>query len=297
MNDTLQRYAADAVTRHRESASLARALGEDLPARQGRSWELMARALESGDAAAAGRAATADARCWIPLFARGGAEPVEVGDLLAAAERPRSTVSLVWASVAYPLMIVGVAILVVAILSAMVVPMFASMFEDFGMQLPMATRAVISLARFMSTIWGPLIVAAGCVAIGRWLMITRSPRGARAAEAFTRALASLAAAEVPRADALDLAAAAAQVRPSLAAKPTRRGPLTTAALDALSYEPERAAVLLSAIADCHKDRARGGLSVTQWLIGPVAIGLVGIFVGFIVIALFMPLISLVSALS
>lgn len=297
MNDTLQRYAADAATRHRDAAPLARALGEDLSAARGRSWELMARALESGDAAAAGRAAAADARCWIPLFARSGGEPVGVGDLLAAAERPRSTVSLVWASVAYPLIIVGVAILVVAILSAMVVPMFASMFEDFGIELPLPTRAVIALAQFMSTIWGPLIVAAGCVAIGRWLMITRSPRGARAAEAFTRALASLAAAEVPRGDALDLAAAAAQVRPTLATKPARRGPLTAAALEALSYEPQAAGVLLSAIADCHKDRARGGLSVTQWLIGPVAIGLVGIFVGFIVIALFMPLISLVSALS
>jgi len=297
MSDTLQRYAADAATRHRDTAPLARALAEDLPARGGRSWERMARALESGDTAAAGRAAAADARCWIPLFAHGQEGPVPVADLLSAAERPRSTVSLVWASVAYPLIIVGVAILVVAILSAMVVPMFASMFEDFGLQLPLATRAVISLAQFMSTIWGPLIVAAGCVAIGRWLMITRSPRGARAAEAFTRALASLAAAEVPRADALDLAAAAAQVRPSLATKPARRGPLTTAALEALSYEPQAAGVLLSAIADCHKDRARGGLSVTQWLIGPLAIGLVGIFVGFIVIALFMPLISLVNALS
>ena len=56
-------------------------------------------------------------------------------------------------------------------------------------------------------------------------------------------------------------------------------------------------MLLVAIAECHRDRGRGGLSTTQWLIGPVAIGVVGIFVGFIVIALFMPLISLVNALS
>jgi type II secretory pathway component PulF len=73
--------------------------------------------------------------------------------------------------------------------------------------------------------------------------------------------------------------------------------MTEAALKALSYEPHTANVLLSAIADCHQDRARGGLSATQWLIGPVAIGLVGVFVGFVVIALFMPLISLVNALS
>lgn len=297
MSDALTRYAAEAVSRHRDAAGLVEALGDDLPARQGRPWKEMSRVLSANDANGASIAAASDARCWLPLFAAGDTEPVKLQSLLAAAERPRSTVSLNWAAIAYPLIIVGAAILVVAVLSAMVVPMFASMFEDFGLQLPWATRAVISLAQFMATIWGPLMLSFGLIAIGRWLVITRSPRGARAAEAFTRGLASLAAAGVPRDDAIELAAAAARVRPHTAATPARRGPMTHAALEALSYEPQAARVLLSAIADCHQDRAHGGLSATQWLIGPVAIGVVGIFVGFIVIALFMPLISLVSALS
>ena len=297
MSDTLARYVTDAVARHRDAASLAKAIGEDLPARQGRPWEVMAGVLASGDTKAARRAAAADTRCWLPLFAHRGEQPLRLDDLLDAAERPRSHVSLGWAAIAYPLIIVGMAILVVSLLSAMVVPLFAAMFADFGMQLPAATRAVISLAEFMATAWGPLLVAAALIAIGRWLVITRSPRGARAAETFTRSLASLTAAEIPRGDAIELAAAAARVRLATAAMPARRGPMTTAALQALSYEPKAASVLLVAIAECHRDRGRGGLSTTQWLIGPVAIGVVGIFVGFIVIALFMPLISLVSALS
>ena len=67
MNDTLQRYAADAVARHRDTAPLARALGEDLPAGRGRSWEVMARALESGDAVAAGRIAMPDKVSLTPI--------------------------------------------------------------------------------------------------------------------------------------------------------------------------------------------------------------------------------------
>lgn len=293
----VQRYARAAVAEHRKTAELARLLGEDLPSAHGRPWEMMARSLSAGDVTAASRAALTDTRCWLPLFASRPGEEVGLPALLDAAERPRSTVSLGWAAVAYPLIIVGMAIFVVSLLSVMVVPMFSSMFADFGLELPWATRAVISLAQFMATIWGPALIALALVAVGRWLMITRSPRGARAAEVFSRSLASLAEAEVPRADAIDLAAAAARVRPQTARTPARRGPMTTAAMEALSYEPRAAGVLLSAIADCHRDRSFGGLSATQWLIGPVAIGVVGVFVGFIVIALFMPLISLVSALS
>lgn len=297
MNDILARYATEAVARHAEAARLAEALGDDLPTGQGRPWRRMSQVLAQGDANGACAAADADARCWIPLFAARDREPIALAALLDSAERPRSTVSLGWAAIAYPLIIVGTAIFVISLLSVMVVPMFASMFEDFGLQLPMATRAVISLAQFMATIWGPLVISACLVAVGRWIVITRSPRGARAAELFTRALASLSATGVPRDDAIQLAAAAARVRPRTVSTPARRGPMTAAAVEALSYEPHAASVLLSAIADCHQDRAQGGLSATQWLIGPVAIGVVGVFVGFVVIALFMPLISLVSALS
>lgn len=297
MSDVLQRYAADAAIRHRGVAGFARGLSEDLPTQQGRPWAVMARALSAGDAKAVARAAAADARCWLPLFARREDDQRLIPELLDAAERPRSAVSHGWAALAYPLIVIGLAILVMTLLSTLVVPMFSSMFEEFGLELPMATRAVISLAQFLATIWGPVLVAAVLIAVGRWLMITRSPRGARAAETFTRSLALLAEAEMPHGDAIDLAAAAARVRPATARVPARRGPMTAAAAEALTYEPQAAGVLLRAIADCHGDRGRGGLSATQWLIGPVAIGVVGLCVGFVVIALFMPLISLVNALS
>ena len=293
----LQRYTRDAVERHRDAADLARAVGEDLPTAQGRPWELMSRALSSGDVTAATRAAASDTRCWLPLFTHRGDGQVALPALLDAAERPRSTVSLGWAAVAYPLIVVGMAIFVLSVLSVLVVPMFASIFEDFELELPWVTRAVISLAQFMATIWGPTLIAAALIIVGRWLMITRSPRGARAAEIFSRSLGLLAEAELPAEDAVQLAASAAKVSLKTVSEPSRRGPMTLAAREALSHEPRAAGILLSAIADCHHDRSQGGLSVTQWLIGPVAIGAVGLFVGLIVIALFMPLISLVSALS
>lgn len=297
MSTTLERYAREAAARHRDAAGLVQAVADDLPVNLGRPWRAVASALASGDEAAVVTAARRDARCWLPLMASGHDDPQLLPRLVAAAGQPVRRASPGWSALAYPLVVGGFALLVLYLLSVIVIPIFSSLFDDFGMQLPWPTRVAVGLARFMASGWGPLFLALGLIALGRWLSITRSPRGARAAEAFSRSTAMLRGANVPGDDAVQLAAAAVGVQPPMVAAPRPRGPLTPAAAEALRHDPAAAAVLLSALAECHGDRARGGLSTTQWLIGPVAIGLVGLVVGFVVIALFMPLVTLVSALS
>ena len=49
----------------------------------------------------------------------------------------------------YPTVVVGVAILVMAIILIFVIPVFEKMFSDFGQALPLPTQVVIELSRFV----------------------------------------------------------------------------------------------------------------------------------------------------
>lgn len=49
----------------------------------------------------------------------------------------------------YPSIVVAVAISVVAIIMIFVIPMFAKMFGEMGLQLPLPTRITIALSNFM----------------------------------------------------------------------------------------------------------------------------------------------------
>ncbi len=297
MTSLLSSYVLQAISRHHSAARLVRALAEDMPAARGRPWQAIADALDSNDVDMAKRIDAPHAQYWLPLIASRRNDPQMLSRLVRAAGQRMQQASGGWAALAYPLVIVGFSIVVMIILSVLVMPVFSDMFTDFGLELPAATRAVIGFMGFLATGWGPLLVALGVIAVGRWILITRSPRGPGIAEGFTRNLAMLAEAGLPQQDAIALAATAVGLPPAAAASGNRHRPIEVVVDMALHHEAKASAILLSAIADCHADRARSSLWSTQWLIGPVAIGVVGLLVGLIMIALFMPLVRLVSELS
>jgi type IV pilus assembly protein PilC len=78
-----------------------------------------------------------------------------------------------------------------------------------------------------------------------------------------------------------------------------RRPLTATVLHALAPEvaPASRVRLLRDISACHAERVRTGLSWTSGIVEPIAICLVGLIVGSVVIALFLPLVKLVEGLS
>jgi type II secretory pathway component PulF len=55
--------------------------------------------------------------------------------------------------------------------------------------------------------------------------------------------------------------------------------------------------LLREISTCHAERVRAGRSWTSGIIEPIAICVVGLVVGWTVLALFLPLVSLIRGLS
>lgn len=290
----LARHVTAAIDRHRGVAPYVRLVAAALPPRERGPWQRMADALAAGDVAAGVAAARTAAACWVPLIATAAGDPrLEARILQAAVRAPRSGGR--WAALVPTLAVAGLALLVMLVLATTVLPLFETLFDDFGLQLPWLTRVTLALGPAVRSLWQPGVVALVLGGILWWMLAVQIPRRSAAVADFTRALARLVAGGVADDDALVLAARVVASPPVDPGSPTR--PLTHAAVAALEAPPAAAAVLLDAVAACHDDRARGGSSVGEWLVGPLAVGLVGLLVGGIVLALFLPLVKLVSNLS
>ncbi|MEM7791765.1 MAG: type II secretion system F family protein [Verrucomicrobiota bacterium] len=76
----------------------------------------------------------------------------------------------------YPIAVIGLAVVLVNVLLVFVIPVFAEMFNDFGAELPAPTQFLISFSDFMKTYIIYMIVAAG---IGFWLLkkFVATPKG------------------------------------------------------------------------------------------------------------------------
>jgi hypothetical protein len=288
-------HVTRALARHRGIEPLVRLVAAELPAGERGPWLQMADALVTGDVTKGTAAATASMACWIPLFASTENDRRLAVRLLQTAARPPVGIASVWWLVSYPLSLAMVALAVLALVVFLVLPEFESIFSAFGVGLPLVTQIAIGLPSLIMRVWPPILVTGAVVAMAWWLAIRWSASSATAVANFTRSLARLVAAEIPTDEALALAGHAAGAAGLDLASPRR--PLTYAAAAALDFAPRPAAVLLDAIADCHDDRSRGRLDVTAWFFGPALIGVVGLIVSFLTLALFMPLIKLVFDLS
>lgn len=288
----LARHVAEAIAQHRDQSALIRLIAAELPPRERGAWRVMADSLDTRDLRRGTAAAAATPECWTPLFASAGGDPRLPARLLQTAARPRQMAEARWLLVAYPLAIAALGLWLLGGLSATVFTGFEALFLAYGQELPLATKTALAL-RF----WGPLPVGVGfgLIMLAWWLAVRRSAGSSVATASFTRTLARLIAAEIPTDEAISLAGRVVAAPALDLANP--RPPLGYAAAAALDFTPRTAAILLDAIANCHDDRGRGSLNLSQWFVGPVLLGLVGLLVGFIAVALFLPLLSLVGALS
>jgi len=233
----------------------------------------------------------------------------------------------------YPIAVVVIAVVVVAAILWKVIPTFAELFSGLGAQLPLPTRVVIALSNNLVSYGWILIVA---VAVIGWALKTyyATEKGRRmidwiclklpilgdilrkvAVARFCRTLSTLLSSGVPIMDGLDITARTAGnaiiedailvTRSGIERGETVSGPLketgvfpsmvtqminvgeTTGALDAM----------LAKIADFYEeevDTAVGGLLT---LMEPVMIAFLGVVVGGIVIAMYMPIFDLISKLT
>ncbi len=81
-------------------------------------------------------------------------------------ERSESLKGKIKKALMYPIAIMSIALLVSSILLIFVVPKFQDLFKSFGAQLPLFTRMVIGLSNFMQSYWWVLLLMMGLSAWG-----------------------------------------------------------------------------------------------------------------------------------
>jgi type IV pilus assembly protein PilC len=233
----------------------------------------------------------------------------------------------------YPVAVIVIAALVVGAILWKVIPTFATLFAGLGAQLPLPTRVVIAMSNYVVAYgWIVVIALGGSVygvkqyyatdggrhAIDRLLLklpilgvVLRKVAVAR----FCRTLSTLLASGVPILDGLDITARTAGnaiiedailvTRTSIERGETVSGPLretnvfpsmvvqminvgeTTGALDAM----------LSKIADFYEEEVDTAVASLLTLMEPIMIAFLGVVVGGIVIAMYMPIFDLISKLT
>ena len=234
-----------------------------------------------------------------------------------------------WVVLTYSLIVLAAATAVMVALSVLVVPTFRNIFAEFGLRTPFITRTVITFSEWILN--GRLVLAAALVlgliallivaarrlppSIARWFGDRYgTPLGRTAAMArFTNYVADLLEAQVPARSAVQLAGIAANSpRVGRAALGLARTLDTNEGIDECPWRVIPSTVqyaliqnlddrprvrLLRELSSAYADRAQSRNSWTRGVIEPLAIIFIGLMVGWVVIALYLPLVTLLQALS
>jgi type IV pilus assembly protein PilC len=225
------------------------------------------------------------------------------------------------------------AALIVGALLKWVVPIFANMFVGLGVSLPLPTRVVIGLSRFIGDFWWFFIIGAVGIFFG-FRQIRKNPRGKYwmdycmlkmpiiglllrkiAVARFTRTLGTLITSGVPILEGLSITArtsgnavleeALLKVRKAIEEGRTIVDPLRECGVfpnmvtQMIGVGEATGAMdsMLQKIADFYEDEVDAATKDMLAMLEPVIIGILGVSVGGIVISLYMPLFSMISKLS
>ena len=233
----------------------------------------------------------------------------------------------------YPVAVVVIAAVVVGLILWKVIPTFANLFAGLGAELPLPTRIVIGLSNNLVR-FGPFLIA-GIVGIGfAFKTYYATPKGQMAIDAivlklpifgmlmrkiavarFCRTLSTLLASGVAILEALDITAkTAGNAVIERAIQITRtsieRGETIATPLKATNVFPSMVVqmigvgeatgaldTMLSKIADFYEEEVDVAVAGLLTLLEPLMIALLGGVVGGIVIAMYMPIFSLISKLT
>jgi type IV pilus assembly protein PilC len=234
----------------------------------------------------------------------------------------------------YPVSVLSIAAGVIVLLLWKVVPIFVSLFNGLGVDLPLPTRIVIALSNFVGSIYGLLIVVffvgaafatrfwygtpTGRMAIDRLLLklpvvgvVLRKIAVAR----FTRTLGTLISSGVPILEGLDITArtsgnavvekAISQTRKAVEAgrslvdplKETDVFPGMVTQMIGVGEQTGAMDAMLQKIADFYEDEVDVAVKDMLTAIEPIMIVFLGVVVGGVVISMYLPLFSLIGKLS
>jgi type IV pilus assembly protein PilC len=230
----------------------------------------------------------------------------------------------------YPTAVIAIAVIVVAIILWKVIPVFASLFASLGAELPMPTRVVIALSNFVGDFWWLALI----LGIAAYIFLKRyyaTYKGRRvidgimlkapvvgillrkiAVARFCRTLATLTSSGVPILDGLNITAktsgnaivedAIMATRKSVEEGKTISEPLgdtdvfppMVVQMIAVGEQTGALDTMLSKIAEFYEDEVDIAVAGLMKLLEPVMIAILGVIIGGIVIAMYLPMFSLIS---
>jgi type IV pilus assembly protein PilC len=231
----------------------------------------------------------------------------------------------------YPGVIMSVAVIAIAVLLIFVIPVFESMFGSVGLALPLPTRIVIGMSRFLKGYWWAL----GGGLAGSFFLLKRyyaSPGGKlnidklllkmpvlgdvlrkSAVSRFTRTLGTLISSGVSILDGLEITAKTAgnrviqdaimASRASIAGGDTIAAPLQKSAvfppmvisMIAVGEQTGGLDEMLSKIADFYDEEVDAAVSGLLSLLEPIMIVFLGVVVGGMVVAMYLPIFDMINA--
>ena len=246
-------------------------------------------------------------------------------------EKNDALVRKVKGAMIYPGVITSVAGIAIIVLLVFVIPVFEKMFAAVGLPLPLPTRVVIAMSGFLTSYWYVIIIAIGLfvwsvkkyyTTSGGKLVIDRLMLKApvlgdvlrkSAVSRFTRTLGTLISSGVSILDGLEITAKTAgnrvisdaimASRASIAGGETIAAPLQKSAvfppmvISMISVGEQTGGLdeMLSKIADFYDEEVDAAVSGLLSLMEPVMIVFLGVVVGGMVVAMYLPIFDMINA--
>jgi type IV pilus assembly protein PilC len=238
------------------------------------------------------------------------------------------------AAMVYPSLIGGFAIVVLIALVAFLVPVFEKIFVDFGGELPAITKFTVWLSHMMTGRWYVMIAVVAAV-VWLFRFWKRSDRGRVqwdrlklkfpmkigdivqkvALARFSRTFSGLIAAGVPMLEAIDITGktsgnriiemAMDDVRDSVKRGGSLTQPMTqvpeafpvmVTQMIGVGEETGALETMMTKVADFYEEQVEAAVKALTSILEPVMIVVVGAIVGFIVIAMYLPMFKVYDAI-
>jgi type IV pilus assembly protein PilC len=233
----------------------------------------------------------------------------------------------------YPIAVTVIATAILSAIMIFIIPKFEKIFDDMGIKLPAMTQFLIDLSRFLGNYWWVILGSLAILFVGIRLF-RATERGGNIIDRlsmmvpvlgnvvkkgsvarFTRTLGTLVTSGVGFLDALDITKAATPnivvrnavqaVRDSVKEGETINEPLQRSGvfddivvnMIKVGEETGELDKMLIKIADNYDEEVDAAVAAMMALMEPLLIVFMGAAVGFIVIALFLPLIKLITTMS
>lgn len=231
----------------------------------------------------------------------------------------------------YPVVVTTVAALVITVIMIFVVPTFAQMFATLGGTLPLPTRIVVFISNFIAGIGGLVVLGIIIAFVVFIIQTNKTEKGKSIIDAislklpifgiilnkvaiakFTRTLGTLVSSGVPILDGLDITSktsgnkvveyAINDVRKGVAEGKTLAEPLSKARvfppmvthMIAVGESTGALDAMLGKIADFYDDEVDAAVANLTAMMEPVLMVFLGASIGFIVIAMYLPIFKLIT---